>query len=74
MPTMSTSSAVAPPPDRGAGLRSLVRLIFGVTILGIAASVWLSVLDAQSQGLDLLVVTFTLFPVIGYVRTTRSAG
>ena len=68
---MSTSSAVAPPPDGGAGLRSLVRLIFGITILGIVASVWLSVLDTQSQGLDLLLVTFTLFPVIGYVLATR---
>jgi signal transduction histidine kinase len=49
----------------------LARVIFGLTILGVGASVWLSIQDAQSQGSDLLVISFILFPVIGYVLATR---
>ncbi|MEP6758191.1 MAG: hypothetical protein ABJB55_03255 [Actinomycetota bacterium] len=68
---MSGSPTKAAPPERHVGLRLLARIIFGLTILGVAASVWLSILDPLSQGIDLLVVTFFLFPVIGYLLATR---
>jgi signal transduction histidine kinase len=67
MPTSATDA----PSEAAPGLRFLARVIFGLTILGIVASIWLSILDPHSQGIDLLVVTFILFPVIGYLLATR---
>ncbi len=52
-------------------LRWLARVIFGLTILGVAAGAWVSILDTESQGSDLLVVSFFLFPVVGYLLATR---
>ena len=68
---MSGSPEEVAPPEGAAGLRLLARVIFGLTILGVGISVWLSILDPQSQGIDSLVLTFFLFPVIGYVLATR---
>lgn len=52
-------------------LRLLARAIFGLTILGIAAGAWVSFLDTESPGFDLLLVIFLLFPIVGYVLATR---
>jgi signal transduction histidine kinase len=68
---MSSSTAHPAPPDRAVGHRVLAHVIFGLSMLGIAASVVLSILDTQSQGVDLLVVSFILFPVIGYLLAIR---
>jgi hypothetical protein len=68
---MSVSGTDAGLPEARLGLRLLARIVFGLTILGVVASVWLSILDTQSQGSDLLVISFILFPVIGYVLATR---
>jgi hypothetical protein len=61
-------------------LRLLARVIFGLTILGIAAGIWFSILDDGGFETDLaFLLSFCLFPIIGYIlpsagRTTRSAG
>jgi signal transduction histidine kinase len=68
---MPRSATDAAPPEGAPGLRLLARVIFGLTFLGVVASVWLSILDPKSQGVNLLVVTFILFPVIGYLLATR---
>jgi signal transduction histidine kinase len=59
------SSATAPPHGGPA------RLIFGATIVAAAVSVWLSIIDTGSLGVDLLAVCFFLFPIVGYVLATR---
>jgi hypothetical protein len=63
--------------DRAAGaspprLRLLARIIFGLTILGIAARIWFSILDAGKVETDLaFLLSFCLFPIIGYILATR---
>ena len=54
-------------------LRVLARLIFGLTILGIASGVWFTILDGWKLGIDdlLFIVSFCLFPIIGYVLAAR---
>jgi signal transduction histidine kinase len=53
-------------------LRLLARVIFGLTILGIAAGVWLSVLDTGKFETDLaFLLSFCLFPIIGYILAIR---
>ena len=53
-------------------LRLLARVIFGLTILGIAAGVWFSILDAGKPETDLaFLLSFCLFPIIGYVLAIR---
>jgi signal transduction histidine kinase len=52
-------------------LQWLARVIFGSTILLIAAGVWLSILDTGSPGVELLVVSFFLFPLVGFVLAIR---
>ena len=56
------------------------HVIFGLTILGIAAGIWFSIIDAGKVETDLaFLLSFCLFPIIGTSwrsagRTTRSAG
>ncbi len=52
-------------------LRLLARVLFGLTILGVVAGVWLSILDLRAQETDVLVLSFFLFPVIGYILAIR---
>ncbi|MEO8477203.1 MAG: sensor histidine kinase [Actinomycetota bacterium] len=52
-------------------VRMLARAIFGLTILGAVAGVWVSFLDTQAPGTDLLMFSFFLFPVIGYILAIR---
>ncbi|MBA3691402.1 MAG: hypothetical protein H0W82_08335, partial [Actinobacteria bacterium] len=52
-------------------LRRLARVVFGLTIAGIVGGAVLSILDMGTPGLELLVVSFVLFPVIGYVLAIR---
>jgi signal transduction histidine kinase len=67
---MSKSAADATPQDaRRRGW--LARVIFGLTILAVIGSFLLQTLDPLSTGIDLLVVSFFLFPVIGYLLATR---
>jgi hypothetical protein len=53
--------------------RLLARAIFGLTILGVASGLWFTILDGWRLGVDDLVfiVSFALFPIIGYVLATR---
>ncbi|MGZ5319576.1 MAG: histidine kinase [Actinomycetota bacterium] len=46
-------------------------MILGLTILGIVAGAWVSFLDSEAPGFDLLLVVFFLFPVIGYILAIR---
>ena len=65
------------PHDRAAAvssprLRLLARVIFGLTILGIAAGVWFSIIDAGKFENDLaFLLSFCLFPIIGYILAIR---
>ena len=53
-------------------LRLLARLIFGLTILGIAGGIWFSILDAGKTETDLaFLLSFCLFPIIGYILAIR---
>jgi hypothetical protein len=70
MRRMSTP-AKAPRRDGGGGLRLLARIIFGLTILGIVAGIWLFFLDPRRQGSFILTISFILFPIVGYLLTTR---
>jgi signal transduction histidine kinase len=68
---MSTSAAVPVPGAAGPSpLRWLARFLLGLTILGVGAGIWLTILDDGSPGTDLLLFFF-LFPIIGYVLATR---
>jgi signal transduction histidine kinase len=71
--TMRRMSTTAEAPRRvgGAGLRLLARIIFGLTILGIVAGIWLSLLDPRRQGSLILTISFILFPIVGYLLTIR---
>ena len=71
MPPMSRPEARVTQPQDAGRLAWLARVILGLTIAGVAASFWLSILDPEPQGLDLLVISFFLFPVIGYLLATR---
>jgi signal transduction histidine kinase len=57
--------------DGGARLRLLARIIFGLTIFGIVAGIWLYLLDPRRQGSLILTISFILFPIVGYLLTTR---
>ena len=48
----------------------LARLLSALTVLGVAAGLWLSIVDqgATDQG---LLVAFALFPIVGYLMATR---
>src|SRR5436853_2985338 len=70
MRRMSTT-AESLPRDGGAGLRLLARIIFGLTILGIVAGIWLFFLDPRPQGSFILTISFILFPIVGYLLTIR---
>ena len=53
-------------------LRLLARVIFGLTILGIASGIWFSILDAGRVETDLaFLLSFCLFPIIGYILAIR---
>ena len=53
-------------------LRLLARVIFGLTILGIAAGIWFSIIDAGKVETDLaFLLSFCLFPIIGYILAIR---
>jgi len=66
-PTDDPAAAVSSP-----RLRLLARVIFGLTILGIAAGIWLSILGAGKVETDLgFLLSFCLFPIIGYILAIR---
>jgi signal transduction histidine kinase len=48
----------------------LARLLSALTVLGVAAGLWLSTLDQQPTDQGLL-LAFALFPVVGYLMATR---
>jgi signal transduction histidine kinase len=53
-------------------LRLLARVIFGLTILGIAGGIWLSIIDTGKFETDLaFLLSFCLFPIIGYILAIR---
>jgi hypothetical protein len=69
---MSSSTEERAAPVSSPRLRLVARLIFGLTILGIAAGIWLSVLDAGKVETDLtFLLSFCLFPIIGYILAIR---
>ena len=72
MPAMSRSTEDRAAPVSSPRPRLLARVIFGLTILGIAAGIWFSILDAGEVELDLaFLLSFCLFPIIGYVLAIR---
>jgi hypothetical protein len=69
---MSSSTEDRAAPVSSPRLRLLARVIFGLTILGIAAGVWFSVLDTGKFETDLaFLLSFCLFPIIGYILAIR---
>jgi signal transduction histidine kinase len=69
---MSSSTEDRATPVTSPRLRLLARVIFGLTILGIAAGVWLSFLDTGKFETDLaFLLSFCLFPIIGYILAIR---
>ena len=52
-------------------LRWLARVIFGLTLLGLAAGIWFSILDSGGRIDWFLAIVFGLFPVVGYLLATR---
>jgi signal transduction histidine kinase len=48
----------------------LARLLFALTVLGVAAGLWLSIVDQEPTDQGLL-VAFALFPIVGYLMATR---
>ena len=69
---MSSSTEDRAAPVSSPRLRLLARVIFGLTILGIAAGIWLSILDAGKVETDLaFLFSFCLFPIIGYILAIR---
>jgi signal transduction histidine kinase len=69
---MSSSTEDPATPVSSPRLRLLARVIFGLTILSIAAGIWFSVIDAGKFELDLtFMLSFCLFPIIGYILAIR---
>jgi signal transduction histidine kinase len=69
---MASSTEDRPAPVGSTRLRLLARVIFGLTILGIAAGIWFSILDAGGFETDLaFLLSFCLFPIIGYILAIR---
>jgi hypothetical protein len=70
---MSSSTDERAAPVGSPRLRLLARVILGLTILGIASGLWFTILDGWRLGVDDLVfiVSFCLFPIIGYVLAIR---
>jgi hypothetical protein len=69
---MSSSTEEGAPAVSSARLRLLARVIFGLTILGIAGGIWFSILDTGKAETDLgFLLSFCLFPFIGYVLAIR---
>jgi signal transduction histidine kinase len=69
---MSSSGEDRVVPVNSPRLRLLARVIFGLTILGIAAGIWFSILDAGKVEFDLgFLLSFCLFPIIGYILAIR---
>jgi signal transduction histidine kinase len=69
---MSSSTEDRAAPVSSPRLRLLARVIFGLTILGIAAGIWFSIIDAGKTETNLaFLLSFCLFPIIGYVLAIR---
>jgi signal transduction histidine kinase len=69
---MSSSTDDRAAPLSSPRLRLLARVIFGLTILGIASGIWFSILDAGKVEFDLgFLLSFCLFPIIGYILAIR---
>jgi len=65
--TEDSATAVSSP-----RLRLLARVIFGLTIVGIAAGICFSIIDAGEVQSDLaFLLSFCLFPIIGYILAIR---
>jgi signal transduction histidine kinase len=73
MPAMSSSVESRAAAVGSPRLRLLARAIFGLTILGIAVGLWFTILDGWTLAFGDLVfiLSFCLFPIIGYVLATR---
>jgi signal transduction histidine kinase len=69
---MSSSSDDRAAPVNSPRLRLLTGIIFGLTILGIAGGIWLSIIDTGKFETDLaFLLSFCLFPIIGYILAIR---
>jgi hypothetical protein len=69
---MSSSTDERAAPVSSPRLRLLARVIVGLTILGIAAGIWFSIIDAGKVETDLaFLFSFCLFPIIGYILVIR---
>jgi signal transduction histidine kinase len=69
---MSSSTEDLAAPVSSPSLRLLARVISGLTILGIAAGIWFSIIDAGKVQTDLaFLLSFCLFPIIGYILAVR---
>ena len=69
---MSSSTEDRVAPVSSPRQRLLARVIFGLTIVGIAAGIWFSVIDAGKAETDLaFLLSFCLFPIIGYLLAIR---
>ena len=69
---MSSSTEDRAAPVNSPRLRLLARVIFGLTILGIAGGIWFSIIDTGKFELDLaFMLSFCLFPIIGYILAIR---
>ena len=69
---MSSSTEDRAAPVSSPRLRLLARVIFGLTILGIAGGIWFSILDTGKTETDLgFLLSFCLFPIIGYILAIR---
>ena len=53
MPSMASSTVELAPAVNSPRLRLLARVIFGLTILGIAGGIWFSIIDAGKVETDL---------------------
>jgi signal transduction histidine kinase len=69
---MSSSTEERAPAVSSPRLRLLARVIFGLTILGIAAGIWFSIIDRGKFEIDLaFLLSFCLFPIVGYILAIR---
>jgi signal transduction histidine kinase len=72
MPSMASQTEERAPDVNSPRLRLLARVIFGLTILGIASGIWFSIIDAGKDETDLaFLFSFCLFPIIGYILAIR---